>query len=533
MRRIWLVIPGVLLLVLGVWAGGRLLGGADRLPLIPDGDQELAWIHAATSGATWERFVAGALRVPHDRPNVQIDATRAFLDQTTAVPEVVIGLEGRPGRLHIRWYKLTSETDNAHWVRRLAQRGRPPLAFIGGGTSERAYDLAQALAAEKNWAGPAPLLLITTATANTIYAESAEERGPGGPAATLLMDVYRNRSFRFCFTNRQMAQAVVDFLWSQPDLRPIGNPFPALAAAGEMAIDPWGTIGLLAVHDTECLPAATALEWDDDPYSIDLSRQFHEAFHQPGLPRMLVKDTRSIPCSVGGYYRPNAWEAQAAEFLLEGLRDAPLQRQALILPASAGPARRVLRAVTGVRPLAGRSLVAVTGDSININNVYRDADIVWSSRALPIPMVFFAHQNPVAWDTPRVPKLDAPIVVAADDGLLPPNGTDDVLLFRDLVDLLVMNAYGGEDSPKTPLLDSADVLAERFRNLNPPFFDPSGDRRGGSGEYVVVLRPEFAEHAPVLSEAKLQIWTRRDTVATARWQLIQTLVIEHARRAAF
>ena len=39
--------------------------------------------------------------------------------------------------------------------------------------------------------------------------------------------------------------------------------------------------------------------------------------------------------------------------------------------------------------------------------------------------------------------------------------------------------------------------------------------------------------APVLSEAKLQIWTRCDAAATARWQLIQTLVIDHARRAAY
>jgi len=51
--------------------------------------------------------------------------------------------------------------------------------------------------------------------------------------STPLMDVYRGRSFRFCFTNRQVAQAVVDFVWSQPDLRPIGNPVPAIAALTE------------------------------------------------------------------------------------------------------------------------------------------------------------------------------------------------------------------------------------------------------------------------------------------------------------
>jgi hypothetical protein len=528
MRRVASILLGMLIALGGLWAAERLLRPGDRLPEIPPGDQEIAWIHAATSGSTWERFVAGVTRVHHDWPQVQVDDRRAFLDQTTAVPEVVIGLDGVAGRLHIRWYKLTSETDNAYWVRRLAERGRPPLAFIGGGTSERAYELARALAAHKSWSGAAPLLLITTATANTLFIDPSAERAPGGATPTPLMDVYRDRSFRFCFTNRQMAQAVVDFLWSQPDLRPIGDPLPAFAAVGEPALDPWGAIGLLAVHSFDCLPAATALEWDDDPYSIDLSRQFHEAFHQPDLPRMLVKDTRSIPCSVGGFYRPNSWEAQAAEFLLDGLRDAPLQRQVLILPASAGPARRVLRAVTGVRPLAGRSLVAVTGDSININNVYRDADIVWNSRALPIPMVFFTHQNPVAWD----PVGDTGTSAADPARLLPPNGTDDVLLHRDLVRLLVEGAYGIGTSRARELLGNANELAARFRALQPPFFDAAGDRRGGRGEYVVVLRPQFSGGDAVLDSAALEIWTRDGSATTSAWKQIHNLVIEHGRRAA-
>src|SRR5436190_18435452 len=97
----------------GLWAAGFWLRPSDRLPDIPEGDQEIAWIHAATSGPSWERFVTGVLRVRHDWPQVQIDDARAFLDQTTAAPEVVLGLEGATGKLHIRWYKLTSETDNA------------------------------------------------------------------------------------------------------------------------------------------------------------------------------------------------------------------------------------------------------------------------------------------------------------------------------------------------------------------------------------------------------------------------------------
>lgn len=517
MRRI--VIAAVLLLAVAAafWAANALGRGDSRLPKLNDGDEEIAWIHAATSGSTWERFIAGIWSVQRSWPQIHVDDRRAFLDQTTAVPEVVLSREGVAGRLRIRWYKLTSETDNAYWVRRLAQRGRAPLAFIGGGTSERAVDLARALADQTEWIGQPPLLLITTATANTLYADATANRDAASAVPTSLMDVYRGRSFRFCFTNRQMAQAVADFLWSQPDLQPIGDPVPALAAVGEPALNPWGAVGLLAAHAIECPPSATALEWDDDPYSIDLSRQFHEAFHQPQLPHLLVRDTRSIPYSVGGFYRPNAWEAQAAAFLIEGLSGIPLQRQVLILPISAPQARRVLRAVSSVLPLAGRSLVAVTGDSININNVYRDAEIVWNTRTVPIPVVFFTHQNPTEWD--------------AGGSLKPPNGTDDVLANRDLMRVLLESVFGGPSAPAARLLGNSDELAARFRGLNPPFFDAAGDRFGGRGEFIVVVRPQFTGGAPVVADAALEVWTRSETGGA--WRRLQRLVIEHGQRSAY
>src|SRR5213596_3404766 len=94
-------------------------GTNDEVPAVPAGDQEVAWIHAATSGASWERFVAGVHRARREWPELQVDDSRAFLDQTTAVPEVVLGVAGCDARLHIRWYKLTSETVVAQWVRRL------------------------------------------------------------------------------------------------------------------------------------------------------------------------------------------------------------------------------------------------------------------------------------------------------------------------------------------------------------------------------------------------------------------------------
>src|SRR5438105_1795400 len=122
MRRILAVLTAVILLAVGVLAWALPRGGADLPPPVPAGDREVAWIHAATSGASWERFVAGVHRARHDWPRLQVDDRHAFLDQTTAVPEVVVGIDGAAGKLHIGWYKLTSETDSAYWVRRLAGR---------------------------------------------------------------------------------------------------------------------------------------------------------------------------------------------------------------------------------------------------------------------------------------------------------------------------------------------------------------------------------------------------------------------------
>lgn len=512
-------------LIYGGLRGLRYGRGDDEAPAVPAGDQEVAWIHAATSGPSWERFVAGVHRARRDWPELEVDDSRAFLDQTTAVPEIVLGKSGSTSRLRIRWYKLTSETPSARWVRTLARRNPPPLAFIGGGSSDRAVDLALALAEQKDWAGAAPLLLITTATANTVVIDP--DRAPAGEAGPKrLMDIYPGRSFRFCFTNEQMAQAVVDFVWSQPDLRPYGNPLPALAAA--FAPEPWAAVGLLAAHGKTFPPAAAALEWDDDPYSVDLSRQFKFALHESQWPAVLVRLNRGIPFSVGGFDRPNLWEAEAVDKLLRE-QWSPWERQLLVLPAAPAAARRVLRALTGAVPLAGHNLVAIGGDSMNINTVYRDADIAWNVRSVPVPFVFFTHQNPVAWDVRAGSVGDGPPSVANASGseLLPPNGTDDVLLHAALVRRLAEGAF-----QPSGLLSNAQGLADRLREGQPAYFDALGDRQGGRGEFVVCLRPQIVDPegpaAQVLAAATLDIWTRGDASAPG-WQLVKRLVIDYDR----
>src|SRR5262245_22889708 len=112
------------------WAGYR---AEETLAEVPVGDQEVAWIHTATSVSAWERFVTGVNRVSRDWPTLTVDDSQAFPEQTTATPELVIKVVGANGRIRIRWYKLTQNTTASTWAERLAGRSPPPLAVIGGG----------------------------------------------------------------------------------------------------------------------------------------------------------------------------------------------------------------------------------------------------------------------------------------------------------------------------------------------------------------------------------------------------------------
>jgi len=512
----------------------RIAGGTAVVAPVSAGDQEIAWIHAATSVSAWERFVTGVNRMARDWPELRIDDRRAFPEATTETPELVLSLPDRPGRLFIRWYKLSKEANAAEWASRLAGRTPPPLAVIGGGSSDRAIDLARAMAGQVGWRGDAPLLFFTTATASTIS-------DPNEPAPVDLMRVYAGRSFRMCFTNEQIARAVVDFVWSQPDLRPNGNPLPTLAAVATPAVLP--IVPLLAGQFELCPPAVSALEWDDDPYSVDLSRQFHQVFHDAPLGRVLVRERRSIPFSVGGQFSPNAWEVEAAQHLMAGLVWSPLERQLLVLPTLAAPARRVLRAIAGTLPLVGRNLVAITGDSINLNNVYRDWDIGWDVRTLPVPLVFFAHQNPVGWDWPagdedRTWPPGRDTVVANEPvnaaSLAPPTNTDEVLLHCDLTRLVVRAAYGVDPPGPAGLVASAEELKRRLHGLSPPFFTASGDRLAGRGEYVGCLRPQFDDSghpsfSQVLPVATLEVWARGANGDGAAWRPVKRIILDYGR----
>src|SRR5262245_19188011 len=434
---------------------------------VPAGDYEIAWIHTTTNPQTWERMVAGCFQLTREFPGVQVDDSRAFLDQTAAVPEVAFTVPGRADRLRIRWYKLSSDVNTADWVRALARRNPAPLAFMGGSSSDRAIELAQALNDQADWKGARPLLFITTATANGVAVTDGSQWRTDS-----LIRLYAGRTFRGCFTNEAMARAVVDFVYQDKDLKPTGK---------DQA-------------------RAYVLALQDDPYSVDLADQFEQRFRErKDLPVPLRTVLDRIAYSVGTYTEPNPQERDVLDHrILPDLAAHRDDRALLVLPAVTQPARRMLRAFSADSPLVGmKQLVAITDDGVSFNTVYRDADVLWPVQELSIPLVFFAHQNPVAWETGPGP---------ADTSAVRQTATDDVLLFYDMVKVMAKALYLGER------VTDADRFAAKVRAE--PLYGPEGERRTGEGEYIVVVRPQFLENGRVAREAVLEVHRHQ----AGRWE---------------
>lgn len=505
--------------------GGAPANQANPRP-VAEGDQEIVWLNSATNAIAWERFVA-ALRLVHDRRDLGleiVDDANAFPTHTTAVPEVAVRLRGSQGRLWFRWYKMTGELGTSQWVQALGQRTPPPLAIIGGGSSDRARDLAKELH-ELRSASP-PLLLITTATADQVDLDSVNRD---------LMHVYPERSFRFCFTNTQMAEAIADFIWQQDALRPNAAPI-------------------------------YLVRWADDPYSNDLFDRFRHVLSGEGYTaswrrqQLLQSATRAwswwaglvttgglppgfavaglhpshaagpfwsitIPYSLGTFSQPNYPETQAAERLLDELSRHPEQhRPLLILPAIPNPARRFLRALVRTAPGEAGQFVVATGDAIDLNTLYRDRLLTWPIQDLPVPLVAFCHRDPVdpsAFAPDQPGRRDA---VPAHTGRTA-TGSNDLLLYRDIVETVLEAAYAHGQ-----LVSDADALREGLRAAvkdGLPRFTLDGNQGSGTGEYVLSLQP-VRVGGRVKPQALLQVWNATTREGTRAWVLRRQLHVDYA-----
>jgi hypothetical protein len=320
-----------------------------------------------------------------------------------------------------------------------------------------------------------------------------------------------------------MAEAVTSFIWSYGDLRPDAEPYYVTF-------------------------------WKDDPYSTDLNRRFCDALRFApyltaardwawqaataalgGMPldlsNVLYSQSRmetpfypaSILYSVGAFARPNRWEFAEAEQLMDRLERYPQQRRPLlVVPAAAQPARRFLRGLVHTSPIEARRFLVATGDAVTFNTVYRDRNMAWPIQDLPFTLVFFCHRNPTdaRAQQAQLPTEHSPGATESIEGREAP-GTEDLLLFADIVDVLI-GACRQENGLAHAVPANAAQLRERFHQARwskagervtyeagEPFFDEEGNRRSGTGEHVVLLRPAMRGQR-VLAEAYLEVCPRRE-----------------------
>ncbi len=513
--------------------------GPTPLP-VASGDREIVWLYQATSTAAWERFVT-AVKLTEERLSDELPGIRALIDdkafpsQSTAVPEVALTWNGAGGRIVFRWYKLTSDWKPRDWVAALLKDRPPPLAIIGGSSSDGARDLAVQLRAATAGLAPErrPLLLLTTATAELVdwpanepQPDDLDVRLPeavGLPARVSLSAIYPQRTFRFCFNNGQMSEAVTQFIESRDDLRPDGD------------------------H-------VYMVQWKDDAYSRDLVDGFDLSCRK-WMPEF-VRFDQEVLSSFGTADAKNRFEIGCVDVLLDQLQsagglpafsgsDAKRKRSLLVVAGQTLPTRRFLRVLARTDPRAARGFVVATGDALSFNTVYRDRLITWPIQDLPYSLVLFSHANPVEASAGFRAHADGPVGTSTI-GDSAATGTEDVLLFADILGA----AARGVSSPDGSLSDALglserlrtarfDLGRIRFGDEGTVLFDENGNRASGTGEHVICLRPQFqggralamlggplvwigAGMPPIqggraLPRATIEVWTWRGRDADPNW----------------
>jgi hypothetical protein len=562
----WLL-GGVLLLTLGAALYLTSLGlglwddaSSIRVKGLGDEEQEIAWIDEATTTDAWAQLTAAVTRLEVDWPQLEgargtlkldmgHDAVWAFPPLSGDVAEFALYFTEAPARkLWVRWYKISSDCPTEKWVEKL-RRGprRPPLAIIGGGSSDRALELAHLLQAHRDgWPrGKAPLLLITTATADT-EVPPAQDRPPGEPLTAIYRDADASRTFRFCFTNSAMVRAVLGFLHENPQVWVDPSTAPAAASAGAVAVGaggaPWAMLGFLQASG----PKLYSVRWQDDSYSRDLESRFRAQCND-WHPFATQQDVGALPYSTGDVNQPNFAEMISVQLLLD--LHAPPPRSVLALPASADRMRRYLAFLCRQSPPAARRLVLVSGDSINFNNVYRDREFDWNVLDLPVPLVFFAHRNPIDRQAALTWSFDWQ---RDEKDKKSTTGTHDLLLFRDIIEALLHAAFaegrliGDTDLVRERLRQSCwraapegadpdDYRYDRVQNRlvhadapgaagsRPDLFDRDGNRRLGTGEHIVCLNPQFqGDRIVTLQPCMIAVFRRAALSETPTWKVRAT-----------
>lgn len=500
---------------------------------VPPGCQEIAFLAPATSADSWERVVAGAdalvkeSQAGRNNLHLHIDKQRAFVEQTAEIPEIALWVDGcEDQRLLLRWYKLSGGSGTRVWVGELSKRLPPPLAFIGGDTTNRARLLGESLRNLRgHWQGQDPLLLITTATADRFVPKNLPNTSTTTVDLPQLIEIYKGSSFRFAFTNSRMAEVILDFVSTHDNLWPRIPPQDVVAAALVAQSNPLDVLAMLPAAKALLGYKLYAVRWLDDSYSVDLANRFSElVLNRFEWWQAAIEEP--IDYSVGEIYHANPPELRAIERnLLPEIQKARNQRQLMLLPTSDEEARRFLRTLLriGGRPDM-RNLVVLTGDSISFNTIYRDHDVAWNIRDLEVPLVMFGHTNPIDATVGfrKLEEADTPSESTS---------TSELLLYRDILEALLRCAYRKDRATGAlQLTDSAAVLRLGLHELRwadgrivapwmdapsqragrhlTPLFTDVGNRSNETGEHVIVMRPEREERddISVLPGASIAVW---------------------------
>jgi hypothetical protein len=307
-----------------------------------------------------------------------------------------------------------------------------------------------------------------------------------------------------------MAEAVLQFVRQHPEIW-LQRGREIAAVAGVIAAPPWTGLPLWRNSLLGQPPFLYTLAWRDDPYSLDLADRFSKVFCELFPDGWENVDNDYVLYGTGDFYHPNPREVQAVGlFLARNFRFTD-QPQLLALPTSAQRARRLLRTLCRQAPEEVRNLVAISGDSISFNNVFRDRDLAWNVQDLPVPLVFFSHRDPVTARVGFNPH-------SAGDGSGGTTSTHDLLLNMDIVEAVLFAAFGSGR-----LVASSDELSEglqqarwaRGRVLSGPdaegwadaipLFDQEGNRHRGTGERVIWLRP-MNDNGRTQPQATLSVW---------------------------
>ncbi len=502
--------------------------------LLDADDQEIALIEPATSIDDWGRIVSASMLIKKEwsktnpqLPKLLVDDGDAFPSRSADVPEIRFAFESSPQQwLRLRWYKISAEHSVESWVEKLHARGRMPLAIIGGATSDRAVRLAKKL--QETFPDPklaSPILLITTATAEKTSADGQ-----------LLITQYKERSFRYSFTNQRMVKALLRFVEQTPDLwvhRPVdpatlANAVASMAGAGEF----WHTWGVLRANP-ELQPYTMHLvSWEDERYSKDLTELFEREFKTRNLVSEVFNEG-SIAHSVGGFFQPAPLEQNAVDTFLGPRVITP--HSLLVLPTQMVRMRRFLINLRQRSPSTARNLVILNGDSISFNSVYRDRDVVWNILDLPYSLVFFTHRDPIAEAAGFPRKKDADANAGATERTT--TSTSDVLLFRDILESVLYAALdnGGllDDAKKMrermrgtcwyrpkDSAEAARVTNSRIQAMNDRhrlLFDADGDRETYTGEHIVWVKPIYHQDR-VDGTSRISIWNRVRDVDRGAWE---------------